>query len=61
MHAILTSMVDGASWVAETLDRLLDDTLEGFGSAAPLVARDDLDDTAEGPRVLSTSPLVRTP
>jgi hypothetical protein len=61
MHAILMSMVDGASWVADRLDRLLDDTLEGFGSAAPLIARDDFDDTAEGPRLLSTRALARTP
>lgn len=39
MHAILTSMLDGATWVADRLDTLLDDAVIGFGAAAPFAIR----------------------
>ncbi|MHC2105539.1 MULTISPECIES: hypothetical protein [unclassified Methylobacterium] len=39
MHAILIAMLDGATWVADTLDTLLDDAVIGFGAAAPFAAR----------------------
>ena len=51
MHAVLTSMLDGATWVADRLDTLLDDAVIGFGAAAPFAVRgeDDAGREAQAP------------
>jgi hypothetical protein len=38
MHAFLSSVRDGALWVADTLDDLLVEAALGFGAAAPIIA-----------------------
>jgi len=37
MNRFLTSVVDGAEWVADTLDDILVEAALGFGAAVPLI------------------------
>ncbi|XYD08040.1 hypothetical protein R1A27_23780 [Methylobacterium sp. NMS12] len=46
MNRILTSVLDGAVWVADALDDLLVEAALGFGAAAPLIADPSGDPTA---------------
>ncbi|MGU3464416.1 hypothetical protein ACLBXO_06140 [Methylobacterium sp. C33D] len=38
MNRILTSVLDGAVWIADALDDILAEAALGFGAAVPLIA-----------------------